>query len=189
MGLEPTTLRLRVSCSTDWASRALMDKACFSWKLILLFLNGTKDPYIWVLQVRLLYIEFFAHGRSLSFALKLSFLVLIQARVALSVAATIPPILKTFLDNSGRAQIRTGSGLFCSPPSSSTSWSSWPSPSATRTTRASTSASASCTSSSSPSTWSSASSWAWRPSCPSSRRTSPILDCFRFTDLLWDRGS
>ena len=27
MGLEPTTLRLRVSCSTDWASRALEDAA------------------------------------------------------------------------------------------------------------------------------------------------------------------
>ena len=25
VGLEPTTLRLRVSCSTDWASRALME--------------------------------------------------------------------------------------------------------------------------------------------------------------------
>ena len=33
MGLEPTTLRLRVSCSTDWASRAL--RTCsLSWTLL-----------------------------------------------------------------------------------------------------------------------------------------------------------
>ena len=31
VGLEPTTLRLRVSCSTDWASRAFITRACISW--------------------------------------------------------------------------------------------------------------------------------------------------------------
>ena len=39
VGLEPTTLRLRVSCSTDWASRACIRKTYFD-KLILKMLHG-----------------------------------------------------------------------------------------------------------------------------------------------------
>ena len=36
VGLEPTTLRLRVSCSTDWASRALVDITFLKVSLLLL---------------------------------------------------------------------------------------------------------------------------------------------------------
>ena len=31
VGLEPTTLRLRVSCSTDWASRAIVTSKCVEY--------------------------------------------------------------------------------------------------------------------------------------------------------------
>ena len=42
VGLEPTTLRLRVSCSTDWASRALVDVMFLKVSLLLL---ATKQDF------------------------------------------------------------------------------------------------------------------------------------------------
>ena len=44
VGLEPTTLRLRVSCSTDWASRADIDTA-FSYANCIHSNPGLKGPF------------------------------------------------------------------------------------------------------------------------------------------------
>ena len=42
VGLEPTTLRLRVSCSTDWASRAILCSSTFKRNSIVSFCNNFK---------------------------------------------------------------------------------------------------------------------------------------------------
>ena len=44
VGLEPTTLRLRVSCSTDWASRALVE--IMFLKVSLLLLITMQDIFV-----------------------------------------------------------------------------------------------------------------------------------------------
>jgi hypothetical protein len=46
VGLEPTTLRLRVSCSTDWASQALLTKT----KVVVLFILKLITIFHYFLQ-------------------------------------------------------------------------------------------------------------------------------------------
>ena len=60
VGLEPTTLRLRVSCSTDWASRAVI----VMWKKIQdIWILLLTHPTIWYDRTRLdqNYILYFCH--------------------------------------------------------------------------------------------------------------------------------
>ena len=46
VGLEPTTLRLRVSCSTDWASRALLDSSLNGFQVKPMYLQSVISQNI-----------------------------------------------------------------------------------------------------------------------------------------------